>query len=447
MNLSTENISETRAKVVVTVAGDEVTAEERSSLRDLSRQAKIPGFRPGKAPEAMLRRRFGKELAEETKRKVLGKAYEHATKESKLDVFGLVEVGEAELTPGQDAEIAFTFDLQPKFELPVYEGIETRVTPAVVADEDMEREVENIRRQRAEFNVVEREAAAGDYVKVTYRGEVDGQPISEIAPGKKIWGTQENTWEEAGATEVVGVPAVVEGVVGMKAGDSKTVTQEFAADHEVEELRGKTGSYSLEVHEVRERVLPELTEEFVESLNVESVDDLRKRIRQELQRRKDAERRLQQRNQIADYLVASTTFAVPDSAIEGETQRVMEQTMRENMRRGVPEEEFDKHKEEFHAQSRIVAQRQVQRDFILLAIARKEEITVTNEDMQRAVMAQATRYRVRPEDFVKELREDRDTLRAFQHSVQLDKIMEWLADRAKVVEDAAAAGGEEPAQV
>lgn len=446
MKLSTENISETRAKVTVAVTGDEVTAEERNALRELTRQAKIPGFRPGKAPEAMLRRRFAKELADDLKRKVLSKAYKEASENSDLDVFGLVDVSESDITPGTDVDLVFTFDLQPKIVLPEYKGIPTHVDPVDVTDDDVEKEIGNILKQRAEYNVVEREAQPSDYVKVSYKGEIDGTAIAEIVPDKQIWGTQENTWEEAGATgpEAVGVPAIIDGVVGMKVGDTKTVTQEFTDDHEVEALRGKVGTYSIEVHEVRERVMPELTDEFAQSLKVDSVEDLRNRIREELTNRATGQRRLQQRNQIADYLVNNAPFGVPESAIERETQNVMERTMRENMRRGVPEAEFDKHKEQFHAQSRQLAEKQVKRDFLLIEVARKEAIKVSNDDLHRAIMAQSQRYRVRPDDIIKELKDDQDALRSFQQSVMLEKVMEWLTDAAQVVEGDAAQ--EAPAQ-
>jgi trigger factor len=267
---------------------------------------------------------------------------------------------------------------------------------------------------------------------VTYKGTIDGQPIAEMVPAnKKIWGTQENTWEEAGVTgsDVLGVPAVVEGVVGMKAGESKTVEQAFGDDHVVEALRGKTGSYSIDVHEVRERIMPELNEEFAKELKLESLEDLRSRIREELQRQKEGQRRVQQRNQVANHLLGAVSFPVPESAIEAETQALMERTMRENMMRGVPEEAFNKHKEEFYGQSREISNRQVRRDFMLMAIARKEKITIDNSDMSRAVYAQAQRYRVKPDDIVKELKDNQDTLRSFQRSVLIDKVLEWLVDR------------------
>lgn len=444
MNLNTETLSDTRAKVVVTLTGEEVAAEEKAALREISSQARVPGFRPGKVPEQMVRRRYAKQITEEVSRKCVSKAYRHAVDEAGIKIYGLVDVNEPEIKSGQDVDLEFTFDLQPQFDLPEYKGIEAKVPPVSVTDEDVERELVNLRRSRAEYNKVERAAKAEDYVKVSYKGEIDGQPIAEIAPDNRIWGTQENTWEEAGnlGPDSLGVPAIIEGVVGMSVDETKEVTQEFGEDHEVEALRGKTGKYTVTVHEVRERILPELNEEFLKSIQVESVEQLKERIKEELVRRAENDRRSRTRNQIVEQLLKGAEFALPESAIETETQRVIERVMRENMQRGVPQEEFEKHKEELHAQSRQAAIHQLRRDFILGRIAEKENIKVEDKDMQRAVVSQAMRFRVRPEQFVKEIRNDREAIRSLQQGVLLDKTMEFLSENANLVEAEDAPAGE-----
>ncbi len=435
MNLSTETVSETRKKIVVDVTVDEIKAEERAALREVSSQAKIPGFRPGKAPEKLLRQRYGSVITEETTRKIVSKAYKKVQEENS-GIFGLVDVGEIKLNEGEPVSVEFTVDFNPEFELPNYEGLETKVAPVKVTDEDVENDIAIIRRGRAEFEVVEREAQAGDYVKVSYRGSIDGQPIAEIVPDEPIWGTQENTWEEAGPTEesIPNVPAVAKGVIGMKAGDTKEVTQEFGEDHEVEALRGKTGTYTLEVHEVRERKLPEINEEFLKSLGVESEEQLKERVREQLTNRATTERRQSQREQILQALLAEQTFEVPESAIEQKTQEVMERVMRDNLRRGVSEEEFEKHKEELYQQSRNAAVAQLRRDFILFRIAEKEGVKVDNDDMYRAIMTQAMRFRVRPDDIVKELRKDKDALNNLRRDIVLDKTLEFITEKANIVE-------------
>ena len=277
----------------------------------------------------------------------------------------------------------------------------------------------------------------GDYVKLSYKGTIDGAPIADLTD-KKIWGTQDNTWEEAGQAgpNTIGVPAVVEGIAGLKVGEEKDLDQEFELNHEVEALRGKKGVYHVTVHEVRERVLPELNEEFLKGLKIESAEKLRERIREELVNRKNYERRMSQREQIVQHLLDNTKFEVPLSAVEAETNTVLERVMTENMQRGVPREEFETHKDELHAKATEIALLQTRRNLILGEIANAEKVQVTNQDLNRAITVQAMRMRITPDEYIKLLTKDRDAVHSMQRDILLDKTMELLVDKATVVESA-----------
>jgi trigger factor len=444
MNHSIEKISETRAKVTVTVSGEESAAQDRAALRNVSQQARVPGFRPGKAPEALLRQRYAKAIAEEGKHKTLSAAYEYARDKSGLKIFTLVDAVEGDIVPGKEAAPVFTFDLVPEITLPKYIGLETKVRPVILDDKDIDDNIEAIRRSKAKYEKVEREVRKGDYVKLSYKGAIDGTPIEGMTD-KKIWGTQENTWEEAGEAgpNTLGVPAIVEGIVGMKIDEEKDLDQVFEENHEVEALRGKKAVYHVTIHEVRERVLPAMDDEFLKDLKVESVEKLRERLKEELTNRKNYERRMSQREQIVRKLLDEVKFEVPESAVESETQNVLQRVMVDNMRRGVPKEEFEAHKDEMHAKAQEIAHLQTLRNFLITEIAKAEKIQVTNDDMSRAITMQAMRMRITPDQFVKELTKDRDAVRGMQRDILLDKTMEFLADKATVVESADAPEGDE----
>ena len=176
-------------------------------------------------------------------------------------------------------------------------------------------------------------------------------------------------------------PAVIDGIVGMKAADTKTVTETFADDFKIEELRGKTGEYAITVHEVRERILPALDEEFLKTLQLESVEELKGRMLDNLENQKKNKAAEAQRAQIIDQLLGAVDFPLPETAIEGETRNVMGRIMMENMQRGVAEEDFEQNKEALHAQSSQIAARDVKLRFVLSKIAQAEKITVEQEDL------------------------------------------------------------------
>jgi len=436
VNVNVEELSPTRRQLAVTIPAEVVASTEREVLAAVSGQVRLPGFRPGKAPVDMVRRKYAKEIAEDLEQRLVRKAYQHAVEEPKLPVYATLEVEPGAILAGAELTVKITVDLRPEFELPEYKGIAVTVPPTTVTDEQVQEAIDAMRRERAAFNPVEREAQTGDYVRLSYTGTVEGGLIADLAPEAKLWGTQANTWEEAGATTELGVPAIVQGIVGLKAGDKATFTHEFGGEFEVEALRGKTGTYEVEVSEVRERVLPEFDEAFAKTLGAESIDKVREQVRGDLERQRGSERRDVEQRQIAEALTQRVNFELPESAVEDETQRIMGEIMIRNLQRGITEDDLEAHKEEIHANARTAAQARSKVNFILARIAEKEGIKVTNDDMSRAIMMEAARSRQRPDAIVKELQADRSRLQGLQRSLLLGKTMDFLCEQATATEQA-----------
>lgn len=434
MKTTVEDINDTRKVVTVDVPVTVVAETEKELLGEFARQARLPGFRPGKAPEHLIRAKFKKEIAEELNRKLTSKAYDQGVKEAKLEVFSIVSVDGGEFKSGEAGQVKFTLDIQPKFDLPEYKGVEVVLPKAEVKDEEVEQAWNYILSQRAEYNVVDKAAEKGDFVKLSYEGKVDGQLISEIAPDAPIYGTQATTWEEAGAENAPGVRAIIDGIVGMKAGDKKEVEQVFGDDFEVEALRGKKAVYSIEVKEVREKKLPEVNEEFLSSMNCKTEEELREQIRKDILNNRERELENIKRQQILDKIAAQVSFPLPESALESETQLILADYMRREMSRGKSEEEFEKQKEDLYAQASSAASNRLKLEIILAEIARKEKIELQEQDIQRAVIQEAMRLRVSPDDLVKELRKNRTYLNNLRRNALFGKVVDLLSKEAKVTE-------------
>ncbi|HNC23616.1 MAG TPA: trigger factor, partial [Opitutaceae bacterium] len=196
MNIQQNSISDTRKSLVVSLDKSEVDAEHQAVVAEITQQVRLPGFRPGKAPAAMVAKRFGKEIAEEFKQKVVSKAYRGAMEQQKLDVLNIVNVEPGQVEPGLSAAITITVDVRPEFTLPEYVGLPTEVASTDSTDAEVDQVIEGLRAERAEFKVAERAAAKGDYVKLSYEGTVDGKAIADLAPDKGIYGKVPQTWEE-----------------------------------------------------------------------------------------------------------------------------------------------------------------------------------------------------------------------------------------------------------
>ena len=433
VNIQLNNVSETRKSIVVTLDKGEVEAEHQATVSEFSKFAQLPGFRPGKAPASLVIKRYGKDIAGEFKQKVVAKAYRSALEKEKLEVLNLVNVEEGTIEVGLSAAITVTVDVRPEFALPEYVGLPTEVASTEATDAEVDTVIDGLRGERADFKVADRPAQKSDYVKLSYEGTIEGQAITDLAPDKQIYGKVPQTWEEVeGANEGV-LPGLGKELAGLKAGDKKAVAITFPADFApVPALAGKVASYAVEILEIRERVLPELNEEFFKSQQVDSLDALKASVRNNLKLRKDYENQTAQRRQVTEAIASKVDFAIPQSLVESETQGVLRQFIEENMRRGVPQDQFEKDKKELFAGAQKAATQRVKVQLILAKIAEAEKITVNERDIDNFIYREASRSGQKPEKLVKELTNNREQLRAIQQNIIFDKAVDFLVSKATV---------------
>jgi len=432
VNIEIQDVSVSRKTLVVTLDKSEVEAIHRSVVAEVAKVASLPGFRAGKVPAAIVEKRFAKEIEGEFKSKVVNKAYEDGLQQSKLQVFGLVDLKEGVIEKGLSAAVTLTVDLRPEFKLPEYKGLQTEIAPVDVTDAEVDAAIEGMRAERADFKVVERASQKADYVKLSYEGKIGDKPVAELVPDRAIFGKAPQTWEEVEGNEGL-IPGLGKEITGVSKGDKKDVKISFPADFHVTELAGKEAVYAVEVLEVREKVLPALDEAFLKGLQVESIDALKTRTREHLKYRKEMDNRGAQRQQITEKLSAGVDFEVPQSLIESETQSILRRFMEENLRRGVPQDAFEKNKEQLFEDARKAAARNAKVQLVLARIAAEEKIELADVDYDRFIRMEAMRSGERPEKLVKELGKDRTRVRAMQQQLLLDKALDFVVSQATVV--------------
>jgi trigger factor len=434
VNVQLNSLSATRKSLTVAFDVSEIDAEHQASVGEVAKLARIPGFRPGKAPATIVAKRFGKEIAEDFKQKVVTKAYRSALDQEKLDVINVVKVEEGTIAAGSPATITITLDVRPEFAVPDLSNLTTEVAPTEPTEAEVEKVIEGLRSERADFKPADRAAQKGDFVKLSYEGKVDGQPIVELVPEKQLYGKVPQTWEEVeGANEGV-IPGLGQQLAGLKVGEKRDVTVTFPAEFAaVPALAGKTAVYAVELLEVRERVLPALDAEFFKAQQVDDLAGLQAQVRNNLKLQKDYQNRAGQRRQITEQLGAAVDFPVPESLVEAETQGVLRQFIEEQMRRGVPAEQFEKDKKELFEGAKKAAHNRVKLQLILAKIAEQEKIEVTNDDLNNFIYREAMRTGQKADKLVKQLSGDRDQLRSVQQNIVFDKAVDFLVSKAKVV--------------
>lgn len=432
MNVDIKDAGVARKIATVSFDSDEVSKHESKVCQELGKLVNIPGFRKGKAPANVIRKKYAKELKDELSRKVSTAAYEAVLENKDIKVYSVLKVDAGELEPSQSASVEVTVDIEPEFDLPKYKEYELTVEPTDVKEEDVTKELDAIREQRASFDVVERASQKGDYVKCSYEGTLDGKPVAEILLDKPMYGKQANTWEEAGNQTGMGVDAIAEGVLGMAAGDKKEVSADFAKDFEVEALAGKSVTYQLEVHEVREKKAPALEdEEFLKSLKIESVDELKEKVTEQIKYRKEQENVNLKRKQITQNILDTDDFPLPQQAVEEESKAIFQNRIQQATQQGAKPEEIEKNRDEWWKESQTQGQARVKLTLVLSKIAEEEKITVEKEDLAQAATREAMMRREDPTKFIKELTQDRARLNRLREDIVYDKTLVKIAELSK----------------
>jgi len=432
VNLEIKEAGDARKIVNVSFDLDEMSEKGNQVCKELSRIANIPGFRKGKAPEQVIRKKYATEIIQELNRKVSTAAYEAVLENKDIKVYSILKVDAGDVQLGIPATVEVTVDIEPDFELPKYEEFELTTHPTEVKDEEVDKELDSLRDQRASFEEVERAIVEGDYVKCSYEGMLDGSPVAELLPDKPMYGKQTNTWEEAGQAKGLGVDAIAQAVIGMKKEDKKEVDADFAKDFEVAPLAGKKVIYSLEIHEVREKKAPAVDdEEFLKALKVENVDDLKKKIKDDLLSRKERENIDGKRSQVTQKFLEIPDFPLPQQAVEDESKSIFQSNIQRAVQQGAKQEDMESKRDELWNEAQVQGKARVKITITLSRIAELEKIEVSNEDLAQAATREAMMMRADPQVYVQELAKDQARISRLRQDVLHDKTLELVASKAK----------------
>ena len=428
MNVEVIDINETRKDLKVTVDAEQISKEEQSILKVVMKQAEVRGFRKGKAPVHLLKAKYAKHIKGELDQNLSQKAFKAASEKCETDIVSIIKVDGNNFTPGKNAEVILTVDLKPAITVPDISDLELEEMSVEATEEEIEDTLQRLLNERATFEPVERAAEAGDFVKCSYEGKVGEELISELVPDVRVLGTQKSTWEEAGEPRegVPGVKSILAGLVGMAAGDEKDVEEVFPDDFPQEALAGKTATYHITVEEVREKILPEMDEEFFKSLQVKDKEDLEQGIRENIEQQKQAQRANKHRSQITTALCERVEFAIPESVQEEETQGVLQELVNVNHRQGVSQDQLEENKSELHESAQNIASNRIKTRYILLQHAKDKEFEVNNKEVENFILNQAYQRQINPNDLVKDLKKEPGALNDIQETILIQKSLHDL---------------------
>ena len=431
MNVTVENLGPCKKLVrveveapVVDIAFDEVTHEYQ-------KHARLPGFRPGKAPRHLVVKAYGSQIDDEVRRKLISENYRKALTEQKLRVVGQPDVEEIQFGKGQTLQFAVTLETAPEFELPDYKGLPVKREMNVVTEEDIDRALNVLREQRATYNDVDHGVQDGDFVVVNYTGTSEGKPLTDFAPAARGLTEKKDFWLHVAKDSFI--PGFTEQLIGANKGDKRTVNVDFPAEFVAKELSGRKGVYEVEIVQVKEKALPEPNDEFAKSFGAESMERLVEGVRTDLQNELNYKIKRSVRDQLVRELLNRVNCELPESVVLSETRNVVYDIVRENQQRGVSKETIEQQKDQIFSVANNSAKDRIRSAFILGRIAEKEGIKADSKEVTQRILLLAQQYQITPEKMVKQLQE-RNGIAEIEEQVISAKVLDFLELNAKVEE-------------
>jgi trigger factor len=452
MTISVEKLPECKAKLSVEIPPSVVTQERDRIVASFAAQAKIPGFRPGKAPKSAVEKRYQKEILEELGGRLVSRACAQADKEEKLEILGIAE--EEARTFGPDGSFAWAAQVvvAPEIKLSGYDAIPVEVPRVSVDEAQVDRVIEQLQQKHAEIGDKTGELAAGDIAVLAWTATVDelpmndaaGEDMGQLAETKEYWVVIPKDGEEERF-----IPGFAPQLIGLAAGAEKTVTVTLPEHFQIEGLKGKEAVFAVTVKEAKERQLPPADDALAAKASEgKTMEELRETIRVGLTAEHDRMRANLVTNQILAFLNEKLEFELPQHLLFNETQRQVNDMVYESYQRGANEELIREHQNEILESAQVRARMNLKTTFILEKIAEAEGIRATDEEVSRRLMMIAANSGKPIKKVMKQIQEN-NGINRIRHDAAIAKVLDFLRGKAVVTEvDApaepvAAAAGEE----
>ena len=436
MNINVEHQPNCRAIAHIRVPGDEVTKQRDTVLSSFVRQVRLPGYRPGKTPKAVVAKRYQAEVTAELEKRLINDGIQQAIKNEGLDALNIIGVND-QLHHDTDHSFSFSVELMlaPKFDLPEYKGIPVKLARIEVTDADVDHDLLHLRERQQKFEDVQRAAAVGDVVVLNFTGSIDGQPLAEAMPElPEHLKSVEDQWFLLD-TEDDFLPGFYAALVGVSAGDTKNIDITFPEDHAIEALRGKTIVLATTCTAIKEKSLPELDEAFAKSLGGEemTVESLRTQVSEMVKRRREQARDTELTNQVVAALHDRVEFDIPQEIINREAQRRTNEIAQRAMQNGMGEEELVKHQDEILGTATQQARQSVKVNFLLEEVAKKENLSVSEQQLSVALSTFADRSKMPFKKFITQAQQS-GLINRLRDDLLLQNALGFLKEHATIEE-------------
>ena len=429
MASSIETVEKSMCKLTITVDSAEFREALKQAYQKNKRRFAIPGFRKGKAPMNIVTNYYGEGvLYDDAIDIVMQPAYEAALKEQEIEPFSKPEVEITSVGSDKGLEFVCRFAVKPEVKLGEYLGVEAYRPPVEITEEEIDEKIERARLRASRLVPVERPVENDDTVTLDYAGSVDG----ELFQG----GSAENYDLKIGSGSFI--PGFEEQVIGHEIGENFDINVTFPEEYHSEDLAGKEAVFNITIHEIKKRELPEVDDEFIKDISedCDTVEEYRKHIEEEEKKFKEERAQSELENNAIAKAIENAELEIPEASVRDEMDDMLNEQAQRMAAQGIRLEDYLRYlnidAQVFRMQFREPAIERIKRALVLEAIAEKEEIEVSDEDMDKRFEDMATLYGRSADELKAGF--DEENLKALKANLRVEKAAHLLRDKAVVTD-------------
>jgi len=414
-----------KKELVIEVPLDAVQREADSVAGQFAKRARIPGFRPGRAPTSLVRRHFRDDIRSEVAQTLIPRFFQTAVKDHKWEIAGQPQFEELKFEDDQPLTCKATFEIYPEFELQPYKELEVEEEPEAVTDADVDKAVADLQESAATFEVVtDRPAADDDHLTVNYRGQDTSSPASQPTEAKEAV-------VHLGGKHTV--QAFTENLRGANVGEVKEFPVTYPAEYPQKTLAGRTFSYRVEIQSIKRKVVPPADDELAKSVSeFASLEELRTKLRQDLAENAKRQAEMDSKQKLAAKLLEANQFPVPEVLVETQLDRKIERTLGQLMAQGIDPRQTQVDWRKVREDARPEAEKEVRVALALGRVAEAEKIDLTEEELDNTIREMAQERRITAAELKTRLTRDGklDTLKSTRRN---QKALDFIYRNAKII--------------
>ncbi len=423
MQVSVESEGGLQRKLTVAVPEDTIEQAVQTRLQNLTRTAKIKGFRSGKVPLKVVKQHYGIQVRQEVLGEVIQSSFYEAVSREKLRPASSPNISTQQAEFGQGLEYTATFEVYPEIQVADISGVTIEKQVSDIADSDLDEMIDTIRKQQIQWDVVDKVAETGDQITVDFKGIIDGEAFDG--------GTGQDMSVEIGKGSMI--KGFEEGLVGLKLDDEKTLELTFPEEYHAKNLAGKDVQFEIKVKNVKAAKLPEIDEEFAKAMGIAdgNIEKMREAVKNNMQRELDARMKSSVKQAVMDKLLETNKIDIPEALIQEESQVLLKQMQSNLTQQGMQQSQLSLDASMFKGQ----AEKRVALGLIMTELVKQQQIKADADKVRNFIEEMASTYD-KPEDVIKWYYGDKQRMAEVESIVMEEQIVDWVLGQSNIEEKA-----------